>query len=230
MMHFRQIADVMGVDIQQLRALNPQYRRDIIPGNTAPCVLKLPAALTYAFMDKEDSIYNYHSDELLGETLPASSIEDPEPARPVVQSVTHVVRRGETLAAIARHYGVSAQSIKSWNRLRSNHLSRGKRLKLHIYSNDTMVLASARTKQKRKEEAVEATKKTELAEETNAEVVPQTKVTSTTPRTSYKVRTGDTLYTISRKYPGISTDDLKRANDLQNANIYPGQILKIPVV
>ncbi len=56
MLHLQQVSDVLGIDIEQLRALNPQYKRDIIPGNTEPSVLKLPASQTYAFVDKEDSV------------------------------------------------------------------------------------------------------------------------------------------------------------------------------
>lgn len=36
MLHLQQVSDVLGIDIEQLRALNPQYKRDIIPGNTEP--------------------------------------------------------------------------------------------------------------------------------------------------------------------------------------------------
>ena len=78
-LHLQQVADVLHVDIAQLRALNPQYKRDIVPGNTTESVLKLPAAQTYAFIDHEDSIYAYRKAELLpdymitvsgGSTLP----------------------------------------------------------------------------------------------------------------------------------------------------------------
>lgn len=47
---------------------------------------------------------------------------------------------------------------------------------------------------------------------------------------TYKVQSGDSLYSIAKKYPGVSTDDLQRANRLTSADIRPGQVLKIPVV
>ena len=47
---------------------------------------------------------------------------------------------------------------------------------------------------------------------------------------TYKVQSGDSLYSIAKKYPGVSTDDLQRANGLTSADIRPGQVLKIPVV
>ena len=47
---------------------------------------------------------------------------------------------------------------------------------------------------------------------------------------TYKVQSGDSLYSIAKKYPGVSTDDLQKANGLTSADIRPGQVLKIPVV
>ena len=58
-LHLQQVSDLLQVDIETLRALNPQYKRDIVPGNTRPSVLKLPAAETYAFIDKEDTVYTH---------------------------------------------------------------------------------------------------------------------------------------------------------------------------
>jgi len=63
--HLQQIADVCGINIEELRTLNPSYRRDIIPGATEPCILRLSQADVTKFIALEDSIYNYRNDELL---------------------------------------------------------------------------------------------------------------------------------------------------------------------
>ena len=63
--HFRQIAAVTGIDIEELRTLNPQYRRDIVNGNTKPSILRLPQNYINAFIDIEDSIYSYEPDRWL---------------------------------------------------------------------------------------------------------------------------------------------------------------------
>lgn len=63
--HLEQVAAVLGISIDQLRALNPMYRRDVIPGRTAPMPLRLPLTDTGRFIDLEDSIYSYKADELL---------------------------------------------------------------------------------------------------------------------------------------------------------------------
>ena len=63
--HLEQIAAVVDISVDQLHALNPMYRRDIIPGNTEPMPLRLPLAELNKFIDLEDSVYSYKADELL---------------------------------------------------------------------------------------------------------------------------------------------------------------------
>lgn len=63
--HLEQIANVMELDIEMLRSLNPMYRRDIIPGNTEPYALRLPQADINRFIELEDTICNYKANELL---------------------------------------------------------------------------------------------------------------------------------------------------------------------
>lgn len=62
--HLKQIAEVCGVNIEELRALNPQYRRDIVNGNSKPSAIRLPISLVNTFISNEDSICNYQADQL----------------------------------------------------------------------------------------------------------------------------------------------------------------------
>ena len=63
--HLEQIAQVLNINLDHLRNLNPQYRRDIVNGLNKPMAVRLPASLIGAFIDQEDSIYNFKTDELL---------------------------------------------------------------------------------------------------------------------------------------------------------------------
>lgn len=63
--HLEQIAKVLDLDIEMLRSLNPQYRRDIVPGATKKYAIRLPMADTSRFIDMQDSIYSYRTSELL---------------------------------------------------------------------------------------------------------------------------------------------------------------------
>ena len=63
--HLEQVAEVVGLNIDLLRSLNPQYRRDIVPGASGLCALRLPQTEVGRFLDLEDSVYTYKVDELL---------------------------------------------------------------------------------------------------------------------------------------------------------------------
>jgi membrane-bound lytic murein transglycosylase D len=63
-LHLEQVAEVVGINIDLLRSLNPMYRRDVLPGATEPCALRLPQTEVGKYIDMEDSVYNYKSDEL----------------------------------------------------------------------------------------------------------------------------------------------------------------------
>ena len=63
--HLEQVAEVVGLNIDLLRSLNPMYRRDVVPGATEPSPLRLPIGDVSRFLDLEDSVYNYKANELL---------------------------------------------------------------------------------------------------------------------------------------------------------------------
>ena len=63
--HLQQVAEVVGINIDLLRSLNPMYRRDIIPGATEPYALRLPLTEVGKFIELQDSVYTYKVDELL---------------------------------------------------------------------------------------------------------------------------------------------------------------------
>ena len=77
--HIEQIAQVLNINSEHLRNLNPQYRRDIIYGKRKPMPVRLPVSLIGAFIDKEDSIYNYKADEYLAKR-DVVEVNDDEPS------------------------------------------------------------------------------------------------------------------------------------------------------
>lgn len=210
MLHLQQVSEVLQVDLEQLRALNPQYKRDIVPGNTGDAVLKLPASDTYAFVDKEDSIYQYRVEEFLPSYLVTINGGSTSGVA-TREQVTHIVLKNENIYTIANRYGVTPQEIKKWNRLSSNRLARGKRLKLYV-DNGGVYLS---TKNAQKEKAASAS--------------PAQKAEKKDGYIAHKVRSGESLYSIASKYPGVSAQTLKQANNLSDSKIIPGQVLKIPV-
>ncbi len=215
-LHFEQVADVLRMDIEQIRALNPQYKRDVIPGHIKPSVLKLPAFNSYAFAQFEDTISLHRVEELLANYILVGN-DSIIPIR--TEQITHVTVQGENLYTIADKYGVTARDIRKWNGLSSNRVARGKRLRLHV-DNGGVSYAQNRT--------------TPAVTSTATASANTNKSTQTVQKTedgfvSYKVQSGDSLYSISKRYPGVTVAVIQRTNNLKNSNIRPGQILKIPV-
>jgi len=149
--------------------------------------------------------------------LLANSVQTNMPVKEDVESavkkVTHIVRKGENIYSIAHRYGISANSIRKWNRLRSNKLAKGRRLILKIEVDKTLLSENNVSKKRNKSEK---------------KATPVSSKCSSLAR--YKVRSGDSLYSIAKKYPGISPEALRKANKLSDSSIRPGQVLKIPVV
>ncbi|MDO4320229.1 MAG: LysM peptidoglycan-binding domain-containing protein [Bacteroidales bacterium] len=173
--HFEQISDVMGMPIEELRVLNPQYRKDIIPGDIHPYALVLPSLQVYAYIANEDSIVNHNADKYARRDVvePANgNISGSDSKGEYVEELVvkyHTVRKGETLSSIARKYGVTQASIKQANGIRKAR--RGQRLRINTY----------------KRKYIEQPK---VAVETSVQTVEQTDTTS--PATT-AVETPDTI-------------------------------------
>ena len=144
--HLQQVAAVLDLDIEMLRSLNPEYRRDIVPGANKKHAIRLPMADVTRFIDLQDSIYSYRADELLTKRAVAE-VNDDQPtyrskkssrrgrssrasrnSRRRGSSVT--IRSGQTLGEIARRNGTTVAKLKRLNGLRGNNIRAGKKLRV----------------------------------------------------------------------------------------------------
>ena len=141
--HLEQVAEVMGINIDLLRSLNPMYRRDIIPGTTELSPLRLPQTEVGRFIDLQDSIYNYRADELVNKRVEVD-VNDDAPTyyrkstrysrrsraarRGGGRSVT--IRRGQTLSEIAKRNGTTVAKLRRLNGIRGNNIRAGKKLRV----------------------------------------------------------------------------------------------------
>ncbi len=64
-LHFKQVSDVLGIEMDELRALNPQYRRDVVTGYSEPTDLRLPKEYIEKFIEKQDEIFAYDVSDLM---------------------------------------------------------------------------------------------------------------------------------------------------------------------
>ena len=133
-LHFEQISDICGINVEQIRSLNPQYKKDIVPGNTKSCTLRLPRNYISTFIDSQDTIYTHRASELFNKRrtvavkdMPAGSSRTSSSSGAIYQKI----KQGETLSVIARKYGVSVKEIKRWNNLKNDRIAAGKRLKIY---------------------------------------------------------------------------------------------------
>jgi membrane-bound lytic murein transglycosylase D len=108
--HLEQVAAVLGLDIDMLRSLNPEYRRDVVPGLTKPSAIRLPLADTGRFIDNEDSIYNYRADELLNKRLEVTINDDvPTYTRKSTKRVTRKNSRARRNSRVTRSKRTTAR-------------------------------------------------------------------------------------------------------------------------
>ena len=128
-LHLQQVASVCNIDIEQLRSLNPQFKKDIIPGTSKSYALQLPNNTANIFIEREDSIYAYEAQKYLNKrkTVPVPENISPKNAK---GAKYHKIRKGDTLGGIARTYGVSVRQIRELNGIQGNNITAGKNLRI----------------------------------------------------------------------------------------------------
>lgn len=126
------------------------------------------------------------------------------------QVVNHEVKPGQTLFAIAKQHGVTVAELRQWNGLSEKEgLRAGQSLKIEKAATDV------------------GTENTQLAQ---VEEKPKASPKSASNTQTYTVKRGDTLWSISQKFEGVSIGDIQRANNLgKKSKLVPGQKLKILV-
>ncbi|MCL5807360.1 MAG: LysM peptidoglycan-binding domain-containing protein, partial [Deltaproteobacteria bacterium] len=126
----------------------------------------------------------------------------------------HKVKKGDTLASIARKYGISGSEIKKNNHLENDNLKTGQMLR--IEKGD---VESNREQKKESRGDNKANVKLGTKPETD-------KVTDTAPGKKYTVRKGDSLNRIAGEN-NTTPDKLRQLNNLSNDIIYPGQVVQV---
>ncbi len=197
---FDQISELIGISKEELEVLNPSYKLKVIPYvKGKKYALRLPIKELGKFVNNEAAIYAHVEKEM-------KSKESPLPAlvKAAQQNrIRYKVRSGDFLGKIAERYGVRVSQIKNWNGLRSNKLRIGQRLT--IYPRGSKGLTQS--------------KKKSSAKPINLTNVPSNKI--------HVVKSGDSLWTISRKYKGISIENLRKWNGISGKNLKPGMKLKL---
>ena len=186
-----------AIDKEELKVLNPHYKLDVIP-----FVEGKPHALRLPVHKMGKFVANEkaiyaHVEKELKEKEGLIAKIEKQAE---ANSIRYKVRDGDFLGKIAERYGVRVSQLKQWNGLRSNNLRIGQRLTIYPRKN-----ASSSVKPK--------------------ETPSRTAVTSNTK--THEVRSGDSLWTISRKYPGVTIENLRKWNGISGNNLKLGTKLKL---
>lgn len=250
--HFNQISKVLDIPVDELRILNPQFRADLIPGGEAASyTLILPSQQIHAYLMSEKEILACDADKY-GQRGQVEPGEMPSDAIAAVEStevwpedmgeadvalaaaqgkpsvIVHKVASGESIYSIAEKYGVTASEIKKSNNLRRNAVRIGQQLRITTTmpgDAESSVAQNEPVRQQSNSSANRNSKNNSKAQgskgtQTNKNTVPAGGGT-------HKIKSGETLSSISKKY-GVSVAEIKAANGMKSDALRAGATLKIP--
>ena len=255
-LHFNQVAEVIGVSVEQIRILNPQYRRDIIPASKEKAYsLVLPQEEISAYLENESSIHDHRRAELFPNNEivnPQSKFVSFEPSDIKGRDkVIYSVRSGDNLGAISAWFKVQTSDLKFWNKMhKKNTLIVGQKLTIYVpegqgeyFSHFNKMSASEKKKSLNRTPTVSPTPNlasAAIAAQVESKASPADTETKLEEKSDaaekvtkkkyeyYTVRKGDNFWTIAKKYPGVSNHDIMKINGIRAANsLKVGQKLKI---
>ena len=129
-LNLNQVAGVCNIDIEQLRSLNPQYKKDIVPGNSKPYILRLPNNTANQFIELQDSIYAYKANQYLTKRKTVAVNENSTGKGNTGNATYHKIRQGDNLGKIAAKYGTTVNQLRKLNNLKGNNITAGKTLRI----------------------------------------------------------------------------------------------------
>lgn len=204
MVHLKQVSELTGAPLEELKNLNPQYRHEIIPGNEREYILRLPYQYTNAFIEHEDTLHLHKADVYFNPTT-IKKIKDGGDGERIV----YRVKKGDVLGKIAGKYRVSVAQIKRWNNLKSNIIRTGQRLIIYR-GGKAPATSSAKT-------GADSKSSSKTVKSSSGDYV------------MYTVKKGDSFYLIAKNYPGVSDKDIMKFNSINSSKLQPGMKIKIPV-
>lgn len=146
-LHLEQVASVCGVEMEKIKAFNPQYKTSLVPGNSYDCILRLPSEAALKFIDLGDSVYSYRSSELLTKRktveIDEAELEKQQnsarrsysssrrrSSRSSRRSKSVTIKNGQTLSEIAEKYGTSVNKLRRLNGIKGSNIRAGKKIRV----------------------------------------------------------------------------------------------------
>lgn len=154
-LHLKQVADLTGVDIEALEAMNPQYRTGLLPGYAQPVALRLPSAAVDPFLQLGDSVYAHNASFYLTRrnlVEAAEHLVSPREAQTQVErpartssrkertgrsrrsraerSKSVTIRQGDSLGAIAERNGTTVAKLRKLNNIKGSNILAGQKIRV----------------------------------------------------------------------------------------------------
>jgi membrane-bound lytic murein transglycosylase D len=217
------LSDKLKLSLSDLEFLNPTFRTGFIPATPAnPFYIRLPQKSMADFLNNESSLYAYY--QLKGYDANQFKVQDNSDYDIVTKKITHKVRKGETLATIARKYDCSSSEIKKWNKLKKSSVHSGQALKIYVQTKQPAVQAKT-------PKTVPSTQSIAINSDTLADnqtvATVEKKPTSVTVAPKYHVvKKGESLGKVANKY-NVTTKNLMAWNKLKSSTVKVGQKIRV---
>lgn len=125
---FDKVAEALSMEEKELHILNPAYKKNIVNGTPEqPKRLIIPKVdfPTYA------SLFDVLNPEKETKLVYAMSRSAAEPKVAAKKETVHIVKKGQTLSSIAKTYGVEAQDLKVWNKMKTYTIVPGQKITVY---------------------------------------------------------------------------------------------------
>jgi membrane-bound lytic murein transglycosylase D len=198
------IADKYDVSILDLKKWNNIKGNSIALGQN----LKIKSNSDPIAKSPKDLKAMPETDKKAAEAIAATDEKDKTPGK----TQEYVVADGDNLGSIAKKFGTTIADLKELNNLTSNNIGLGK----------TLVVSKATLEIEEQNTANTAIVSTNASVDSFKKSAASAKMGE-----DYYVKKGDSLYSISKKYPGVTISDIKKWNGIKDGDIKPGMKLKI---
>lgn len=162
----RELSEAAEVSQSLFQLLNPQYKKGTVPGHISPCVIRLPMKAINRLDRRLEELYENVEKVRLGKMTVAASelstgegesaeekaLEPAEPIAPSAKTSTYTIRKGDTLAGIAKKHGITMDQLMKANRIKSTQykLLPGKKLTIPLKGGSSKVTKTKTTRKSKK--------------------------------------------------------------------------------
>ncbi len=228
--HLSQISQVMGIPIDELKALNPQYKTGLVPGSSKPMSLTLPMNHIGDFIGLNDTIRRYKPDVYLNKVTQIADPKHFSGAPGDIKGKTrllYTIKDGDNLGYISSWYKVPVSDLRYWNNIYRNSIRVGQTIAVYVLPTradglSKINMMTFEEKQKITGTGIEASAASmpaaapALPDETDGTYITHT------------VRYGDTIWDIVKLYGNVTASEVLSLNNITSpGKIKIGQVLKI---